>query len=75
MSTEYYERLRRRKAEAEREKEVEEWTFWDTIQKGQYPEKCMECFELGVRNCRWWEENFECEKHGLEVAREKLKYI
>ncbi len=28
--------------------------FRDEIERGEYPPKCLKCYQSGLRNCRYW---------------------
>ncbi len=64
----------RRKQQLER-KQKEEKQFLEEIKKGKYPAKCFECFQMGIRNCKWWKQNFECENYEKEKAIQKIKTL
>jgi hypothetical protein len=48
----------RRQAQLEDRGDIKE--FIVAVNEGEYPAKCLDCYEIGIRWCRWWEENFEC---------------
>ena len=56
----WYARQYFKKLDMEHENRNVEW-FKEAIEKGLYPEKCLECFKAGLRFCGFWEHGFNCE--------------
>jgi hypothetical protein len=38
--------------------------FRDEVERGAYPSKCLKCYQLGLRNCRYWADElaYGCEE-------------
>jgi hypothetical protein len=59
---------------AKKEREEQESTrqqIVDWINLGK-PGKCLGCSQW-LNYCRWWEQNYECERHQTEKLKETLK--
>lgn len=48
----------RRQSEIEDRGDIREFVV--AVNEGKYPIKCINCYELGIRWCRWWAEDFIC---------------
>lgn len=43
------------------------------IANGLYPQKCLTCYEAGIRYCHHWLTNFDCEGHEIGRGEEIVK--
>jgi len=49
--------------------------FKQQIVEGNYPEKCLECYQAGLNYCKFWNENFNCEPYEQALIIEQLKEL
>ncbi len=47
--------------------------FKAQIRLGKYPEKCLDCYSLGINYCKWWEKKFTCEIFEIKAFEELVK--
>jgi len=47
--------------------------FMNAIATGQYPKKCLRCYKMGFTWCRYWKQDFECEKVTVAQGEEIVK--
>lgn len=47
--------------------------FMIEVDKGAYPVKCLNCYEMGVRWCHWWRKNFNCGSFEVEKSLNIIK--
>lgn len=46
--------------------------FMEAIEKGEYLQKCLECYKAGLNYCCFWNTGFNCESHEVK---EKMKRL
>lgn len=56
----------RRQAQLEDRENIKEFSI--AVNEGEYPIKCLNCYEIGIRWCRWWSENFDCGSFEVEKS-------
>jgi hypothetical protein len=61
-----------RKATLKHEKK-DESSFKAQATLGKFPTKCLPCYLLGLRWCKFWETNFSCEEYEIGELEEIAK--
>jgi len=68
-----FQRLRMYREKARKYETKEIQAFKLAVYNGLYPEKCLACYEAGIRWCQYWNRNFECEEFEIGEREEIAK--
>jgi len=61
--SELYERLQKYRKKGKQYEKQEVSAFRLAILNELYPQKCLACFEAGLRWCKYWKTKFNCEEY------------
>ena len=57
-----YERMAKYRKETKWYETDEVEMFIDEIERGEYPSKCLKCYQSGLRYCQYWLKDYICEE-------------
>ena len=66
-----FERIKRYRKEGLEHHERDVKDFIRAIKRGEFPEKCLECYKSGIAWCKFWSSGFNCEVFDKKIVGEK----
>lgn len=69
-----YDRVRRYRKEGLEHHKRDVKDFRQAVRNGDFPAKCLKCYESGLVWCRFWA-TFDCEEFEKKVVDEKIERL